>query len=105
MIYFTIQYIGCTCVFSYTLGCMRLLEYMGFVLAVFPLKYGFIIVQIYMDICMGSSCFPNVLIIKILQLAAIIIILKQVTMHVENSNKIISLHQHISCKPSPFTLS
>ena len=33
-------------VFSYTLGCMRLLEYMGFVLAVFPLKYGFIIVQV-----------------------------------------------------------
>ena len=32
-------------VFSYTLGCMRFLEYMGFVLAVFPLKYGFIIVQ------------------------------------------------------------
>ena len=26
-------------VFSYTLGCMRFLEYMGFVLAVFPLKY------------------------------------------------------------------
>ena len=33
-------------VFSYTLGCMRFLEYMGFVLAVFPLKYGFIMVQI-----------------------------------------------------------
>ena len=32
-------------VFSYTLGCMRFLEYMGFVLAIFPLKYGFIIVQ------------------------------------------------------------
>ena len=27
---------------------MRFLEYMGFVLAVFPLKYGFIIVQVYM---------------------------------------------------------
>ena len=39
-------------VFSYTLGCMRFLEYMGFVLAVFPLKYGFIIVQICM--CMES---------------------------------------------------
>ena len=32
-------------VFSYTLGYMRFPEYMGFVLAVFPLKYGFIIVQ------------------------------------------------------------
>ena len=35
------------CIVSYTLGCMRLLEYMCFVLAVFPLKYGFIIVQLY----------------------------------------------------------
>ena len=34
-LYFTIQ----------QLGCMRFLEYMGFELAVFPLKYGFIIVQ------------------------------------------------------------
>ena len=40
-------------VFSYTLGCMRFLEYMGFVLAVFPLKYGFIIVQMLIH-CM---CF------------------------------------------------
>ena len=40
-LYFTMQ-LGCI---SYTLGCMRFLEYMGFVLAVFPLKYGFIIVQ------------------------------------------------------------
>ena len=32
-------------VHSYTLGCMRFLEYMGFVLAVLSLKYGFIIVQ------------------------------------------------------------
>ena len=30
---------------------MRFLEYMGFVLAAFPLKYGFIIVQ--------SSLYPN----------------------------------------------
>ena len=33
------------CVFSYTLGCMRCLVYMCFILAMFPLKYGFIIVQ------------------------------------------------------------
>ena len=36
---------------SYTLGCMGLqreyLEYMGIVLAIFPLMYGFIIVQIH----------------------------------------------------------
>ena len=32
-------------VFSYTLGCMRRLVYMCFILAMFPLKYGFIIVQ------------------------------------------------------------
>ena len=31
------------------LGCMRFLEYMGFVLAVFPLKYGFIIIQCYLS--------------------------------------------------------
>ena len=36
----------------YTLGCMKFLEYMGFVLAVFPLKYGFIIVQVCMFVCM-----------------------------------------------------
>ena len=36
-------------VFSYTLRCMRFLEYMGFVLAVFPLKFGFIIVQISLN--------------------------------------------------------
>ena len=30
---------------------MRFLEYMGFVLAVFPLKYGFIIVQIAIYSC------------------------------------------------------
>ena len=43
-------------VFSYTLGCMRFLEYMGFVLAVFPLKYGFIIVQdtMYLHIRQGK---------------------------------------------------
>ena len=35
-------------VLSYTLGCMSFLEYMGFVLVVFPLKCGFIIVQIQM---------------------------------------------------------
>ena len=37
---FTVQ-LGPT--FSYTLGCMIFLEYMGFVPAVFPLKYGSII--------------------------------------------------------------
>ena len=38
---------------------MRLLEYMGFVLAVFPLKYGFIIVQIaiYVYQLLLAGCF------------------------------------------------
>ena len=42
-LYFTMQ-LGCIFIHP-SLGCMRFLEYMGFVLAVFPLKYGFIIVQ------------------------------------------------------------
>ena len=42
---------------SYTLGCMRFLEYMGFVLAVFPLKYGFIIVQITLYVPGECSLF------------------------------------------------
>ena len=41
-IYFTLQL---WCIFIHP-RCMRFLEYMGFVLAVFPLKYGFIRVQI-----------------------------------------------------------
>ena len=32
--------------FTMQLGCTKFLEYMGFVLAVFPLKYGFIMVQL-----------------------------------------------------------
>ena len=35
---------------SYTLGWMRFLEYMGFVLVVFPLKCSFIIVQVLASI-------------------------------------------------------
>ena len=39
---------------------MRFLEYMGFVLAVFPLKYGFIIVQVCVPTrqCM-CTCFTS----------------------------------------------
>ena len=52
-------------IISHTLGCMRFLEYMGFVLAVFPLKYGFIIVQDsilglhYLDIVHTESSWSN----------------------------------------------
>ena len=38
------------CRYTYTLGCMRFLGYMGFVLAVFPLMCVYIIVQIYIYI-------------------------------------------------------
>ena len=42
---------------GYALECMSfLLEYMGFVLVVFPLKCGFIIVQV----CVCVSCIRNV---------------------------------------------
>ena len=40
---------------SYTLGCMSFLEYMGFVLVVFPLKCDFIIVQVYIYLLIGGS--------------------------------------------------
>ena len=48
---------------------MRFLEYMGFVLAVFPLKYGFIIVQddMYIKISISSRhCTRCILIYKML---------------------------------------
>ena len=38
-------------VLSYTLECMSFLEYMGFVLVVFPLKCGFIITKMYISFC------------------------------------------------------
>ena len=38
---------------------MRFLEYMGFVLAVFPLKYGFIIVEIYVTGFAKRDDFPK----------------------------------------------
>ena len=42
---------------------MRFLEYMGFVLAVFPLKYGFIIVQVHVH-CVPTCISKNLIVLE-----------------------------------------